>query len=307
MLDATSSSEVVTPVLNKHQVEERRRMLEWFDEQIRTARKKRFSTEITLTPVLAQILLDRNNANRAISRTNAHNLASDIANGRWLFNGSPIVVTMNGRLGDGQHRCDAVIKTGISIPVVIQFGVPEDAITTIDIGRPKSAGDFLTMAGHKYTNHMAATARLVLLYRKNGSLIDAGARGDRQCYVPTKTETVDAVDHLPGLAASVEFCANSPSVLGGKSVLMFAHYMISKRAGRDSASEFMGKVLSGENMSADHPIMRLRSKLMNGRGSSSTERNLRGEAIFRAWNLLQAGVRSAGPIRLNGRMPKLEG
>lgn len=287
--------------------EERRRMLEWFDGQVKQGRKKRFSTEITLTPVLAKILLEHNDANRAISRTNARNLSNDIASGRWVFNGAPIVITASGRLADGQHRCDAVVYTGIPIPVTLQFGVAENAITTIDVGRPKSAGDFLTMAGHKYATHMAATARAILLYRKNGSLIDAGAKAGDKWYAPTRTEIVAAISHLPGLSASVEFCFPVHKVLGGKTVLMFAHYMTAKKAGRAAADEFFGKVMSGENMSADHPIMRLRNKLMNTTGGGSAVTNLRAEAIFKVWNMTQSGVRSTGPLRLNGKMPKLEG
>lgn len=290
--------------MTKTAAEEIRRMNAWLAERVAASKKKPSAEVVTLTPVLAQLLLERNPINRPISPGNESSLISDVANGRFEFNGESIVISDTGVLLDGQHRCQTVIKSARSIQTVIVFGPKEEARFTIDIGRPKSAPNFLAMKGHKYTAVLAAAARLVLLYRSYGNLITSGT-GKK--IAPTKTEVVAAVAQLRGLDSSVEFVHSASKSLGSKSVLAFAHYVISRKAPREEADYFFGKMFEGADLRRGDPILYCAKRLPElGANGGTTGMNSRAELIFKCWNLHRLGANDVTKLPLNGRLPKLE-
>lgn len=310
MLDATSS-EVITPlapIYTKAQTEERRRMGEWLEDRIAASKKKPSAEIVTLTPMLASLLIepDRNPINRPLSVGNETSLLSDLANGRFEFNGESIVVSNTGVLLDGQHRCQTVLKSGMSIQTVIVFGPKEAARFTIDIGRPKTAQNFLAMKGHQYTAVLAAAARLILIYRGNDSRNVMSGGGKATGINPTKTEVVAAIDQLRGLEDSVETVYPAPKSFGSKSTLAFAHYVITKRAGRENADHFFVKMFSGADLKSGDPILYCAKRLpelQSGGGTSG--HNVRAELIFKCWNGHRRGE-AFTRLALNGRLPKVE-
>jgi hypothetical protein len=98
------------------------------------------ATQITLTPALAQMLLEKNPNNRRLSEQRAIHLANAIRRGEWQLNGESVIVSEDGSLLDGQHRCRAVVIAEMAIPVILVEGVPSKAFTTIDIGEKRSIG-----------------------------------------------------------------------------------------------------------------------------------------------------------------------
>lgn len=78
------------------------------------------ATEIvTLTPALAtHWLADQRNAGTLIPER-IELFVDDMRHGRWT-GPSVIYLDLAGRMLNGQHRCHAVIRSGLSIPVVIQ-------------------------------------------------------------------------------------------------------------------------------------------------------------------------------------------
>jgi hypothetical protein len=289
-----------------------KRTTDWLEERIAAGKKSPVAEVITLTVALAELLVSdvRNQINRPLSGGNEASLLSDIANQRFEFNGESIVVSDTGKLLDGQHRCYSVIKSGIPIQTVIVFGPKEDARFTIDIGRPKSASNFLAMKGHKYTAMLASTARLVLIYRAFDSLVTGGA--DSYKTAPTKTEVVNAVSQLRGLEASVEFTSVAPKALGSKSILAFAHYIIAKKSSRENADYFFQKMfevaqsMAVPELKDGHPIRYCVRRIPDvGSNGGTTGLNARAELIFKCWNGYRRGE-APRSISLNGRLPKVE-
>jgi hypothetical protein len=284
---------------------ERERMAAWLAERVKASKSKPSAEVVTLTPVLAELLLETNSNNRPISEGNETSLISDLANDRFEFNGESIVVSSAGTLIDGQHRCQMVVKSRKSIQTVIAFGPREEARFTIDIGRPKSAANFLAMQGHKYSATLASAARMILLNRSHGSLVSGGATSGRNG--PTKTEVMAAVGQLRGLDASVDFVSSAPKSLGGKSVLAFTHYLITKKSTREAADFFFGKLIEGENLRRGDPILYCRNRLpeLNTTGGGIGS-NARAELILKCWNYHRLGATDVSKIPLNGRLPKVE-
>lgn len=272
-----------------------KRMEAWLDDRIKAGKKEPFSEVVTLTPVIASLLLGRNLNNRNIMRMNGESIRNDILAGRWQFNGESIVISDTGMLIDGQHRCDAVVQTGRSIPVSLVFGAKEEARYTIDIGSPKSAANFLHMKGYKDCNNMAAAIALIIQYQKDGNIPKGYTR-------PTKTEIVQSAEELRGIQLSTDFVGNAKA-LGSRSVLAFCHFVFKKRAGAVAADEFISKLIDGDGLRKGDPIYYCRERLISMRGTSIA--GDKAGIIFKAWNHWRLGD-TVTKIIAPTRLPKLE-
>jgi hypothetical protein len=283
------------PVLTKAQTEERRRMGDWLEKQIKAGESAHI---VTLTPALAVLLLERNPINRPISPRNSAFIASDIANGRWEFNGESIVVSNTGMLIDGQHRCHQVISTGKAIRTTIVFGPKEKARFTIDTGRPKTASNFLAMQEYKYTHVLSAAVGYHLQWRHRGFITTKGTE------IPTTQEKLAAIEEMQGIEKSAEFTSGCMKTVGSHAVLTFSHFVFWKKAGREAADHFIGKVIDGDGLRKGDPILYCRNRLLGMR--NGIDANTRVELMFKCWNAhrMNQGI---DHFKLSGgKLPKVE-
>lgn len=308
MLDTTTVAEQAAPatILTKAQTEERRRLKEWLESRIIAGAKKPSAEVVTLVPMLAQLLLERNHNNRPISKRNAEDLASDIANQRFQYNGQSISLSVTGVLLDGQHRCFQVSTTGIPIETVIAFGVKDDARFTIDTGRPKSVANFLAMKEYSYAKVLGPVAANYLQWRQKGYLAFGGNQR------PTKAETLATADQFPDLEKSVEFTAlTTKSPVRSHVILAFCHYVFWKRASREAADHFLSKLIDGHGLPKGDPILYCRNKLINmPSNSGGASGYLKAELIFRCWNAHRLNqtmdrCKLSGGKLINGKPAKL--
>lgn len=276
MLNTMNETQVEKAVVLSKHPEETRRMRAWLEEKIAAGKKKPIAEVVTVTPVLAQLLLDRNPINRPFSARNKSELKQDLAKGQFTFNGESIVVSNTGKLNDGQHRCATVVETGIPIQTVIVFGPDEDSRFTVDIGKSKSASNFLAMQGRAYTHVLAAAVGYIIQWRERGgiSLDGSGA--------PTKTSVLKAADELKGIDESVAFTQLSMKTVRSHAVLAFCHYAFWKKSGRAAADEFITKLIEGDGLRKGDPILYCRNRLIGlGREVRAASRI---ELIFKCWN-----------------------
>lgn len=214
-----------------------------------------------------------------------------------MFNGESIVISSSGKLLDGQHRCEAVLQTKTAIMVTLAFGARDDARFTIDIGKPKSAANFLHMKGYTDTNNLAATIALILEYQKSGNIPLSFSRA-------TKTQIIQSADDLRGVQASVDIANGATKRgLGSRSILAFCHYVFKKRAGVVAADEFITKLIDGDGLRKGSPIYHLRDRLLTMRGN--TQPSLRAAIVFRTWNHWRLSETVTKIVAPNA-LPKLE-
>lgn len=276
-----------------------KRMADWLESQVAKARKEVLVQTVELTPALARVLLSRNDGNRRISDALVTSYARDISTGGWTFNGEPIIVSGDGKLNDGQHRCEAVVMADRSIKTILVIGVERDTRTTLDQGRVRTSGDFLAMNGHAAANVLGAAASLYWQYLSFGVL----ATGSKQR--PTKGEVMRTVADHPDLEKSVAFCHRKGiGSVGGHSLLSFIHFAIWKRAGRLNSDEFIKALVDGVGLSAQNPILYARNRLMFERGK--LRGNLKAELIFKAWNAHRRDEKLRHIILTGNVLPKLE-
>lgn len=274
--------------------------IQWFNRMVHQSAMVGVQTEMhRLTPALAEYLLgdDRNPMNRNISDRQVASFAQDINDGRWRFNGEPLIISRDGFLNDGQHRCSAVVATETSIEFLWVFGVTRDSRTTLDQGRVRSASDFLKMDGMPYATNSAAVAAIVMEALETG----AAHYGRKR---PTKGAVVEYVHKHPDI---IESCASIPTntrTIGGHSALAAAHYLISKVGEPEDVEDFFHKLVTGENLTARNPILVCRKRLTEM--VFNRERvNYRLECIIRGWNNYRSERRVSRLLITGGQLPKI--
>jgi hypothetical protein len=102
---------------------------------------------VNVTPFMAQNWLTQNPSNRGVSHSRVEEYASDMKSGDWMLNGEPIVIDAYGQLKNGQHRLHAVVKSGVTVPMLVVFGVDPN-VCVYDRGRSRSTLDILRIKGY---------------------------------------------------------------------------------------------------------------------------------------------------------------
>lgn len=281
-----------------HVVSTAKKMGIWLDSLVEKSQTKPSSQIVSLTPVMAEALLDRNPANRRISEVLVENYAHEIRGGHWAFNGEPIIVSDTGELNDGQHRCRAVIEAGKAIDVILIVGIKRNTRTTLDQGRVRTIGDFLSMEGNTYTNVLGAAANIVWQYRMRGTVGSSGrARG-------TKGELLAFVSDNPGIVRSVALVhEKGADAAGGKTILAAAHFILSSIS-KEDADHFILSLIRGAGLRVGDPILYARNRLINERHLLRAPERL--ELLFKAW-LAWRNRETVKRIWLNGTLPAMEG
>jgi hypothetical protein len=100
---------------------------------------------IILTPEMASKWLQKNVSNRPLSNYRVAELAEAIKCGEWELNHQGMALNKKGEMTDGQHRCYAVIRTGIPIETQISYYADDRTALNhpIDEHRPRSVSNIL--------------------------------------------------------------------------------------------------------------------------------------------------------------------
>lgn len=270
----------------------------WLDEQLSKAQRKPIAVISTLTPELAYVLLQNNQGNRPIRPKKVAEYARDMECGRWDLNGETISISVDGMLNNGQNRCTAVIKSGVSIEIVFVIGVTRDSRLTVDQGIARTTGNYLSMSGIQNSNKVAAMASLIWQYENFGEL--------RRKQAGTKSEIRDAaIRHGEEIDMSLHAVGKFKI---SHSQVTFSHWLLMHQIGKsceDKINEFFEKLTKGHNLDIGDPILYCRNRLMNIISSVDSEPNPRVELVMRAWNLWVGGKTNIRQIPLSGNMPKI--
>ena len=124
------------------------------------------TTEVEeITPVRAEQYLDTMRANRKLSSQRVSQLANQMREGLWVFDGSPIRFNEDGELVDGQHRMWAIIESERPAEFLVLRGVNRKAMATMDTGKSRSFSDILGLNNPGLTDVTTVAAFVQLLWR----------------------------------------------------------------------------------------------------------------------------------------------
>lgn len=120
--------------------------------------------------------LTRNRRNRNLRQSVVQRYRLDMLEGRWTFAGDPIRFDSDGNLIDGQHRLTALSELeGISIPILVVRGLPNESQRVMDQGSKRTPGDQLGLLGIKDANCVAASVKQYLIWSEGFMFRDGKA------------------------------------------------------------------------------------------------------------------------------------
>lgn len=247
---------------------------------------------VTLTPDKAKQLLEQNPLrNRPIRTNHVVELAADMAEERWIFNGDTIKLGRaegKGFLIDGQHRLLACIAAGVSFETIIVRDLPDGAVKTTDCNAVRSVVDALHMAG---VTRMGETASWGHIAR----MLDSYARfGASALYAHNPVSRTDVLDYA---TENVELVTAAHAI--GKQLkdvmpitVSGTVWALTQRANTDKSNEFFGGLMSGQDLPAGSPVLALRARLLQARMGNRRYRLAPRDTmglVIRAWNAFIAG------------------
>lgn len=103
------------------------------------------TTLMWVTPEMAGQWLEKNTHNRKTRPRGSNTYVREIKEGRWHVIHQGIAFDSKGLLVDGQHRLLAVCDAGISIPLMVTFGLPAGSMEAVDRGMKRSIPDILQL------------------------------------------------------------------------------------------------------------------------------------------------------------------
>lgn len=221
---------------------------------------------MTVTPTLAARWLERNSKNRTVRTTHVDALARDIEAGRWQFNGDTIKIGKSGNLIDGQHRLQAVVKSGKPIISVVAFDVDDAAMVTIDQGVKRAVGDMLEILdGKKYGKEKASTCRVIAALMPDPAGKPTGLNRSS-----TSQELLEIAKlYADDLDAIIERRTTSRKFK--LNAVVSALLVIARRHAPEKVDELARVLVDGDGLRRGRPAHALREFLVHSRGVERTE------------------------------------
>lgn len=244
-------------------------------------RKPDVSFEVaTVTPEIARAWLDKNHRNRKASTGHVDAMARDMKNGDWRVTGDAIRFDDADNLIDGQHRLMACIKAGVPFTTFVMYGLPAYVQTSIDIGKSRSASDYLTMNGLHNAMHVQAAARFLIALK-----LGLDTRNGRINARRTVAETLKSIEQNKELASSVRLALAVTGI--PISVAGAMHYIGAHMLGKKERADAMINVLkTGVPDYPGDPVHRMRERMMKARTDAkyTAKRHDVPRYYIHAWN-----------------------
>jgi hypothetical protein len=202
----------------------------------------------SVTPGKAAEYLERNTANRPLSRRTVREFAQAMRRGEWRVTHQGIAFDTEGALVDGQHRLAAVIEADVPVEMTVFTEVPEGAFDVLDTGKRRNGADVLAIEGEKSAVMLAAMVRTVWLYEQRPELNWSG--GDAAV---TNHQIVQTLEQHPKLRDFIPMGEQIATATGMiKSAAGAASYLVSKASKRDLSAWFDG-IIDGTGLAKGDP------------------------------------------------------
>lgn len=255
---------------------------------------------VSILPGAAETVLRRHNGqNRRLDPRTAKKYAKDLLQGKWMLNGETILFDDSGLLRQGQHRLQACVLSGVTLPSFVIAGVPASVYASLDLHRKRQPAEVLAGQGVKCHRAVASAASTLHKFFGTGRI----ARQHGYGYHLSMWEITDVFRTNPGLEASAVFAkdlGNTVHLFYGHGHVTALHYIFSV-ANKPLADEMFSR-LRNRNIPDDASWSALR--LLAGKlGDNKASRNKLPDAdltglVVKAWNALYEG-RNLSSLRLS--------
>ena len=135
---------------------------------------KMYSEVVTITPHLANSMLEfQNSNNRNLNKNAVEKYAKIMRSGNWELTPQGLVIDYNtDRLVDGQHRLAAIRQTGVTLDMYVTYIDNPNTFKYLDQGRNRDFSD-LSGAPKKVTVVVQQALRLADVQRKGITYVEA--------------------------------------------------------------------------------------------------------------------------------------
>lgn len=243
---------------------------------------------VEVDPHLAERWLGKCVRNRHLRPNVVGAYASDMLADAWQLTGEAIKFDTDGHLIDGQHRLQAVIRSGATVRMFVVWGLATAAQDVMDSGARREARDMLHLAGHRNASAVSSAARLALAYEDGALTMRGSSRTAGRPYTHTQIKTY--VDENPDIEEAVDLGRNlhldlSPTV---KNVALF----LLMRVDTNAAHAFFTSLANAATEGADDPRSVLLRRLAAARrNNEKLSPYVQLALTFRAWNAWRKGQR----------------
>lgn len=238
-----------------------------------------------VTEACAAFLLETKHHNRSLSIQNVIKWAKTMLHHDWVITGEPLILSDEGRLMDGQHRCRSLLEAKIPTETVIIYGVSPQVFPVMGQGKKRTGGDALAIDDTKNAHAIAAVIRMALRYEQNKLL---------SMEWPSNEEICTYYQNHREIADSIPWGKQSKTTLT-PTIGAFLHYQGCRLGGRGLVQELLSSLRDGEYLEKGEVVHTLREYLLRDikpryRGSVTENAHIL-FALISAWNLLRDGKR----------------
>lgn len=213
---------------------------------------------VDVTPEMATQWLERNFRNRSVSDATVKAYARDMVGGTWIPTHQGIAFNNRDELIDGQHRLHAVVRSDLTIRMMVTYGLPAKlegkpmtTMDAVDRGRTRSVADQLKVQ-HGISNGSIIAAICATL----GGI----CYGER-----TRRLTVgQTLEIFYEFQVAIEFMVERrPKIHGLKAAGVLAAYAFALKANINDQVPVWFKQLLQEESDAPRPLPKLRAFLVS--------------------------------------------
>jgi len=245
-----------------------------------------------ITPDFAESVLEtKNSNNRGLKPANLKRLITAIDNDEWILTNQGIAFDKDGNLLDGQHRLQAIVKTGKTLPIMVARNMDPKIFNCVDTGTARTAADGLFIKGCTNPTKIAAGIKVYFLYQRfpKGSWTYAT--------IPTHTEIANEYnlnrELWDDITEKINFCHRKFHFFNLSVAVAMYKLIKDKNYSEEILDEFWTQFAEGTNLDIDNPILSFRNQMMQKgfrhRGSSYQRYQL--NAFIRLFNFWIDGVK----------------
>lgn len=255
-----------------------------------------------ITPELAAQYLKMDTVNRPLNRNHVTFLAGEMTRGEWKLNGEAICFDTQGRLVNGQHRLQAVIKAGIPVRFLVARGCEDDSFVTYDSGRNRRVDEVFYLSGVKNASVVSSIVRRYAALSQGYAAVNSGGRGKEQTQgfshgkIRLSKEQLLTVYRAHGdffqMAGSFasECYRKLPLMTTTETGALVAYLTLDRRHEEDFVTAFF-RMLYFESSSLNNSINLLRERLVRSRmGAINITAYYKFNILAKTWNAYVRGI-----------------
>jgi hypothetical protein len=122
----------------------------------------------TITPSIAKSMLEKNTNNRNCSTKTVLVYSNSMKKGLWKEDTFEVIkISKSGRVLDGQHRLQAVVKSNMEINFHIAYDVDDSVFDVLDTGKKRNASDVFKINNVKNSNVIPSMIQLYFSLKNN--------------------------------------------------------------------------------------------------------------------------------------------